>query len=292
MVAHASLILSRTVVNVIILMVMTVLSPPTYTRTNLTYDLFGRPSSSYGHCLFDEQKWYLLALCILNVGILLCSIYQAYQARHLSTEFSESRYIFKALLIIMLALFVGVPVVALSYENPSAVAFISSAMVTIVCMTVLLYIFIPKIQFGVKERRGSGLSPTAAVLSGVSGFNMPAGRQHFDDGGHGSSLPTSGRESTSTDFGDRIVTTKTASELAAMIHQLERQLDEKDRLLKENEGKNSVGGQGEAVKCTNEGHSASEQSPCDEKKDECITLTGNVENLDNDEECGESNGHA
>ena len=287
------------IVNISVLIAMTVIGSVVYVRTDLTFDQFGRATESFGHCDFGTNKWYMIPIAFINVGFLFCSIYQAYAARHLSTEFSESKYIFKALLIMMLTIAIGVPVVALSYETPSAVAFISSAMITVVCMSVLAYIFWPKVAFVRKQQNGDGPT-TGPILTGVSGFNAPAGRKDTSSASvpendrHGYDwTPSNRRSSSETEMGERIVTTKTAPQLAAIIHLLEKELDEKDRLLKECEEKCSEDNQKDkGIVATNnnaddtdESGSTPAQPKCDERKSAQWTpLTNSGNDTPDDEE--------
>ena len=213
--SYASFSLLLFAVDVAILTAMTVINPPIYTRTTLTYDQFGRSASSYGHCTYIEQRGYTISLAVLNVGLLLMSIYQSYLARNLSTEFAESEYIAKALFIDMLVLFVGIPVLALSYESPNALVFLGSSLITAVCMTVLLFIFVPKWQYRQQESKGKKVK-----VSGFEGEAVhPAGINYIsatDDDDR--------RDSDSGAIGERILTKKTAAELAVLVHDLEKQL--------------------------------------------------------------------
>lgn len=282
---------------------MTIFSPEVYTRTNLTYDPFGRVDSSYGHCSYVEDRWYLFSLAILNVGILMLSAYQAYAARHLSTEFSESKYLLKALLIIILTIFMGLPVVALTYETPSAVTFIISAIITMVCMTVLLCIFLPKVRFASKEHKDNGPSTAGPILTGVSGFNVPTSRNTFNSIGtynddHYEHEPGSTqhncRQGSSSEFGERIVTTKSARQLVKIICRLESELRERDRLLQECEERcraSRENGEGGTATGSDEVCDESEQPRLDESsnRDRKILPASDI-SVVNKENIGEQSG--
>lgn len=81
------------VLNLIVLTVMSVLDPIQYSIIYTGFDEFGRPNSSYGSCDFKPVFPYLITLALINGGIILFAIYQAWEARNLSTEFAESRYV-------------------------------------------------------------------------------------------------------------------------------------------------------------------------------------------------------
>jgi type VI protein secretion system component VasK len=81
----------RSEANVIVLSLMTGLDPIEYVVENLSVDRFGRPTSSYGHCDYASAIAFMITLAVINIGTLLFALYQAWQARSLSTEFAESR---------------------------------------------------------------------------------------------------------------------------------------------------------------------------------------------------------
>jgi bacteriorhodopsin len=120
--------------NLIILSTMTALQPGKYEiyPVSSSIDTFGRPREFYGFCNYDNQRWYFLALGILNGGVLIMSVYQSWNARKLSTEFSESKYIFITLTCCMVLIFVGAPVIILARDTPNAVVFLGSA-INFVC---------------------------------------------------------------------------------------------------------------------------------------------------------------
>lgn len=126
--------------------------------------------------------------------------------------------------------FVGAPVLVLASDRPDAVTFLFSAINLVVCMNVLLMIFLPKIIFCVREKtRGSSVTVTGigelsstALTGGVTGlspYRVSAG---------GTAMPprVSSEHSQEDDGreGERILTTKTATELAAMVKKLEKLL--------------------------------------------------------------------
>ena len=77
--------------NVIVLSIMTARDPIQYTIDILAVDNFGRPVASYGFCDYRAAESYLIALAVLNIGMLLFALYQCWHARRLSTEFAESK---------------------------------------------------------------------------------------------------------------------------------------------------------------------------------------------------------
>jgi gamma-aminobutyric acid type B receptor len=83
--------------NVIVLTVWTILDPLTDEPTNIRFDEFGRMIESDSFCGSDYHYIFTSILGIVNMGSLAFSVIQAYQARKISTEFNESKYIFVAM---------------------------------------------------------------------------------------------------------------------------------------------------------------------------------------------------
>jgi ABC-type sugar transport system substrate-binding protein len=80
-------------INVVTLICWTAISPQKYIREDLPgTDDWNRVIASAGVCRSD-YKVFGIILLIVNVGVLLVANFQAYQARSIETEFSESKYI-------------------------------------------------------------------------------------------------------------------------------------------------------------------------------------------------------
>lgn len=138
----------------------------TVKRINLLRDT---PAETYGRCKIGGEQWlYIAALLLINVGTLCCTIFQAYQARNLSTEYAESHYIFKSLLSIVLVLLVCGPVMIMTQESPNVHIFVASAVVFICSTANLLWIFAPKVRFALKhkEKSGSSIRVSGLIIAG------------------------------------------------------------------------------------------------------------------------------
>jgi Sulfotransferase domain/7 transmembrane sweet-taste receptor of 3 GCPR len=159
--------------------------------------------------------------------MLCAAVFQSWQSRHLSTEFQESQYIFRALLGILLVTFIGVPVLIIAQDNTNSHLFVSSAIIFVTCLLILLLIFVPKIQYEITRkstRRGitqiSGLDfsaantdgsslrrgsmPESALLAGVSFAS------NTDD------------DCESSDSGEQIYSTKTQTQLVSEVTTLKK----------------------------------------------------------------------
>lgn len=215
---------------------MQAIDPVQYIITVLSTDQFGRPTSAYGLCSFSQQKWYIMAAAILNFCILLLSIYQSWRARNLSTEFAESKSIFRALVCILLVTFIGAPVLILSKDSPDTTTFLVAAMNFVFCMSILLFIFVNKIKFARRASHPpsggnvhvSGLTPSPVDVGDTIGSGT--GRPYLesdvtmDDAKDGEKEAASSSSSSSSMFGERIVATESAEKLARRVQSLEQML--------------------------------------------------------------------
>lgn len=151
--------------NVFLLSLWTALSPNQWEREILSEDEFGQPTESRGFCTSDHGVYFFSLLAVVDLGALLYAVYEAYLARHLSTEFAESEYIAKALVLIMAVSFLGIPITVIVDDEPSANFFVITAIIFASCMSLLLFIFIPKERY----RRKNPKTKIGALV----GMNMP-----------------------------------------------------------------------------------------------------------------------
>lgn len=109
-------------------------------------EIFSRPTETYGSCSSTHALPYAASLALLNLGSLGFAVYEAFRSNGFSTEYDESEYIFKAMIGILLACFVGIPVIAISQDSPQAYSYVVAAMIFLTCSLVLLLIFVPKMR--------------------------------------------------------------------------------------------------------------------------------------------------
>ncbi|KAL7535821.1 hypothetical protein ACHAWF_005283 [Thalassiosira exigua] len=176
--------------NVILLSVWTAVNPMVWERIETS------PASSYGACEPREKTGAGLVPIVLfgvgNVIILFFANFQAYQARELSDEFSESKYIAISLVSILQAVLVGVPVAVVTRQIPAAFGVIVSGLTFIVPMSVLMLIFAPKVLLvwqKAKEKKELGSQSvgraTGSAIKGIliTKMRLP-GCQDEDELGH------------------------------------------------------------------------------------------------------------
>lgn len=133
--------------NVIFLLIWTLADPMYFDRKEICGE---GELSSYGVCALGHSSVsvaMLTCLVALSVGALVLANIQAYKAREFSTEFSESKYVGIAMIGLLQIGFVGAPVIVLVNANPTASFFVRSALIFVVCMSILLLVFVPKVNY-------------------------------------------------------------------------------------------------------------------------------------------------
>ena len=79
------------VVNIGILISWTLVDPLVYKR----FEIDGAPWSTYARCVGSSKAsdFFLIALGVLNAVVLLLALFQAWKARNISDEFSETKIV-------------------------------------------------------------------------------------------------------------------------------------------------------------------------------------------------------
>lgn len=158
--------------NLAILIVWTVYSPMTWEISATAYDMFDRAVEFQGSCGSDHQIAFVVPMVILNVGALGFALQQAYVARKISTEYAESEWIARCMVIILVIAFIGVPVLILANDNSRAFFFVLAAILFIVCMSLLCVIFGPKMAH--HHKKPDQRASTGRRRSSFSVYNAEA----------------------------------------------------------------------------------------------------------------------
>eukprot|EP00567_Pseudictyota_dubia_P003585 CAMPEP_0197442982 /NCGR_PEP_ID=MMETSP1175-20131217/8862_1 /TAXON_ID=1003142 /ORGANISM="Triceratium dubium, Strain CCMP147" /LENGTH=948 /DNA_ID=CAMNT_0042973555 /DNA_START=106 /DNA_END=2952 /DNA_ORIENTATION=+ len=160
-------LISLLAANILVLILWTALSPMQFQRRyKVGRDRFGRYLESYGGCLVGSDGDfvpYVATLAAINAGVLLFANIQAYRAREIHTEFSESRYIGIAMISMLQSWVVGIPVMFIVSDNPHALFLVLACVVFVGCIAILGLIMLPKFLQRKKKReklwrRGSFIS--------------------------------------------------------------------------------------------------------------------------------------
>jgi len=105
------------------------------------------PTSTYGFCQSEGKASPVFAglLIFVDVLALVLACAQAYRSRNMIDELTESRWLGVACASWIQVLVIGVPVVLLTREDPIASYFTQTALVFLICASMLLLIFLPKV---------------------------------------------------------------------------------------------------------------------------------------------------
>lgn len=144
--AIKSFVISMTL-NVALLIAWTVVVPYEYVRVDVdNLDMFGRSTESYGHCKASSNTvyWFIIPVMAINLCMLGVATYQSFVARNYATELSESYYLLLALMSMVESLCLGVPILFVVADSPTADFFVRSSLICIICLSILVPVFLPK----------------------------------------------------------------------------------------------------------------------------------------------------
>jgi 7 transmembrane sweet-taste receptor of 3 GCPR/5'-nucleotidase, C-terminal domain len=152
--------------NVTLLTAWTIVDPFQWTRNAVP----GEEWKTYGACTSQGIGYIFMGLIafVLFVALVL-ACHQAYKARNISDEFSESKNLGLAIFTWLQVLLVGVPTMFLvSQENFTARYFIQVGLLFVLSESMLLVIFVPLVR-GVTELKKN--RPSGQGVAGVSGIS-------------------------------------------------------------------------------------------------------------------------
>ena len=152
-------------------------------------DPFGRNIETYYQCGSEKGGIFLGILAGLNIAVLLFAILQCWHARKISTELSESQYIFSAISIIIMASFLGIPVSIIARDNVNAFYFVASGLIVVVCLSILLLIYAPKVHVLRSKKDGQKRksdkittnNSTSSAADGIKIINLAAARAELEE---------------------------------------------------------------------------------------------------------------
>ena len=103
---------------------------------------------SHGYCRAEGNGYiaFLILIAIANASALVLATIEAFHARNIATEFSESTYILAILVSLLQAVVVGIPLLVIVHDNAVASYFVWSGIIFVVTMAILGLIFIPKVM--------------------------------------------------------------------------------------------------------------------------------------------------
>jgi len=164
--------------NIVLLLCWTLLSPPQYERVVIS------EVESYGTCWYTwtkESIGFVAILLIVNGSAVILANVQAYRARFLSDEFSESRYIALIMVVFLQVIVLAIPLLFLVVENPTAFYFLFSTLILIISTSLLLLIFVPKLKQMKKNKNTVTRRSSSRNSFGSSKYRSSMSFQADDD---------------------------------------------------------------------------------------------------------------
>jgi len=168
--------------NFLLMLLWTVLDPLRWVRVPID----GAEWNTYGTCRSEGNAGviFLILIVLIDFSALALACLQAYRARNVSTEYSESKYIGVAVLSWLQVMLVGMPLIFLVNENPTASYFLKVVIIFIISMSTLVFMFVPKMIYLKKKKDNGGQSirsgaqssyrSNASVNSSVSVTDRPS----------------------------------------------------------------------------------------------------------------------
>ena len=170
-----------------LLVFMQIYGPYRWERTPQVTDSFGNVLMSRGKCTGNDQT-IIFVMCIIGVNavVLLLALYQAYQARAITVEYSESTYIGYAMVSMFQVFLIGTPLLFLLNENQTTFVYGCLAIVSGTSVTVLGFMFVPKVRLLYEERHPEKF----ADKSGTSSLKTSSTSSKFTGRAKGKSQKT------------------------------------------------------------------------------------------------------
>jgi gamma-aminobutyric acid type B receptor len=176
-------IIALLVIDGALLAIWTTQNPLVWVRIVTQTDKFGAIVSSYGKCAPanpDGDLWFLYLMIAVHIAVLIAANVLAFKTRTVPGAFQESKYIFMSLVSNLEIMIIGVPVIVLVYQNPTARLFMTTCIVFFNDIGVLCFIFLPKIltyhgfmgQTNADGTSASGVTSTNSNTSTSTGSEM------------------------------------------------------------------------------------------------------------------------
>ena len=145
-------------VNVVILSVWTAVHPPQFQAIVMDFDIYDRAIAIRYTCFADASAATLVCLVLLilaDISAMVLLNVESYRARHLPSQFNESRFIAITNLVLLEALIIGTPILIVVRTQRAAFVVVKVVLCFILCMAVLVPTFVPKFSNHAKasERR-------------------------------------------------------------------------------------------------------------------------------------------
>jgi len=148
---------------VIVLTAYQMLSPRIWHR-DVVEDINGYPIESIGKCYSENQGLFQCALVILKVICLFVALVLCWRTKDLPSDFSESSYIFLAVMFMFQILLMTVPITQMAQQDRNVNFFIKMGGVFLQNFSVVMLIFLPKMR-----RIFIGEDTTMSIKNAIAG---------------------------------------------------------------------------------------------------------------------------
>ena len=134
---------------------------------------------SHGYCKAEGNASIALLtlLAVLNAIALVFANIEAFRARNVTSEFSESQYVMIIMICLVQALFIGVPLLIIVRENAIATYFMWAGLIFVVTIAILGLLFVPKVILVRQRTRNLAESPLSqsTTTTGIENQNNTDG---------------------------------------------------------------------------------------------------------------------
>lgn len=185
-------------VNCILLLCWTIIDPMRWFRQPINE---GDLSNTFGLCKStgNASKVFAGLVALTNLVALILACVQAYRARKLNDEYSESRWVLVACASWIQVVVIGIPVMLLTQSQPTASYFTKTAFIFLICVSMLVLMFVPKMYIMRQSRiAGPNFRRQSSVYRSGTGSGFSTGmsiRDTFSD-----SIESSGITATEPKF--------------------------------------------------------------------------------------------
>ncbi|KAL7535211.1 hypothetical protein ACHAXR_006348 [Thalassiosira sp. AJA248-18] len=131
-------------VEIIVLLVWQLVDPLVWVRTVTLKSDLGYAVESVGTCQNGNASPYVTVLGVFNLGILMYSLWLCYATRTLPSEFNESKWITASVISIFQLMILGIPVMVIVRDNPSANYCVRVCVFFLMSMSTMFFIYAPK----------------------------------------------------------------------------------------------------------------------------------------------------
>ena len=112
-----------------------------------------------------------IILLFVNFIPVILANYQTYQARSLPTQFNESKFIALSMASILESALIGLPIIIMAKDDPTAHFLTQSIIISIARLAVLLFLFVPK-----QLNKNKPAAETRHMASTASGTENPSSK--------------------------------------------------------------------------------------------------------------------